>query len=207
MPVVPASLSLVVGGIALHMTWRTYQYNQKKDAKARAQSIQDDFWIRKVVSPASVEPFLKLVVTLRQTLPSATMQEPSRADAVKTYWADEAKNLNALSSGFCSLELIDSSLHKKVEDTLREFEEGLSIYIGSLLGFIIEGGTPPPNREDAIKEMNECMLRVFRHIQTHQQTLGLHDEGSDKAGWWQCIWIAGKQKLCKSKAQTRNSHG
>ena len=180
MPIIPTSLSLIVSGVALIMTWRTYQYNQVKDAKARAQSIQDDFWIRKVVSPASVEPFLKLVVTLRQTLPEASTPDPEREAEIKDYFFKEVRNLNDLTSGFCSLELIDTDLHRSVEEALQDFDDCLSTYIGSLLAFLIENNSPPPDRADAIKQMNECMLRIFRSIQAHQQELGKSNSRSVK---------------------------
>jgi hypothetical protein len=171
--VAPSALSLIVSGVALWVAWRTYAYNARKDARARTQSIQDDFWLRKVVSPISIEPFLKFVTEVRATLPTADTPSAMAPSTLTAYWSVNQTRLNEFSLAFQSLELVDPALHRSVEEALLAFDDSLAAYVGALGQFLNGSATEPPNREDAGRVLTETMLKIFGLIQVHQRSLGV----------------------------------
>lgn len=168
----PSALSLVVSIAALIVAVRTYTYTSTKDQKARAQSIQDDFWLRTVVSPASIEPFLKFIGDLRAALPHASATTPLTPNDLTVYWGGAQRKFNEFSMSFQSLALIDLALQKSVEQALLDLEDGLSDYVAALGKFVDGTVTVAPNRADAAASLTRGMLRVFQLVQDHQRVLG-----------------------------------
>jgi hypothetical protein len=162
--------SIVLSAVALLVSVRTFFYNQAKDDQARTQSIQDDFWLRKVVSPASIEPFLKFKSDLTTSLPNAA----AGAVAVEGFWTSNVQLMQGHVEAFRSLQLIDSELAREVENDLTEIEEILATYCGLLLSHLAQDGrTPtPPSASEASRQIGSLAIRVLARIQRHQAVVG-----------------------------------
>ena len=91
-------ISLLALGVSVWSFW----YNRSKDARSRLQSIEDDYWLRKVVSPMSIEPFLKHVTQMVATLPVAS---ESTKESVAEFWKGQTLKQGEFSAAFQALEL------------------------------------------------------------------------------------------------------
>lgn len=160
--------SIVLSLVAVGISIATLIYNRSKDRGARQQSIKDDFWLRKIVSPISIEPLLKYWTELPRSLP--TTGSANKAD-VEQYWVQQQKSLEQFYGSFRVLILIDEKLAKSVEEKLEEFEDGLAIYCGAIQAHLADGTILAPDRAFVLASLTEIIIAVFKLIQDHQSII------------------------------------
>lgn len=165
----PTLPSLVTSVLALIFTAYVFRYNSSKDARSRRQSIQDDFWLRKVVSPVSIEPLVKLTGDILAKLPDAQTSTAEREEFSKIRLAE----FRALTVAFQALELISKNLNRIVESHLEAFEDRLARYLGDLAAFAEARSQSAPGRPEAITELSALRLAVLDAIKDHQSDLGV----------------------------------
>lgn len=160
--------SLFASLAALFLSWSALKYNRTKDERARTQSISDDFWLRKVVSPVAIEPFVKFVISLSAALPSAT----STPEDTTKFWTSTASNFNEFTASFFNLELISAELHKEVEKLLESMEDGLSNYCGALQQYLNDPARPIPDRAEVLGSLGKTSRDVMQAIARFQANVG-----------------------------------
>lgn len=131
-------------------------YKMKRD---RHLSIEDDFWLRKVVSPTTIEPMLKAIVDLLASLPSAS----SSAEDQRAYASRVTEEVQRLMGGVQTLALLDAALPRHMLTGLTECEDRLTGYCQKLS----QGEAPD------INELNTsiwiAVKRALSPIKTWQQ--------------------------------------
>lgn len=153
---------------ALILSGLAYKYNRAKDQRARKQSISDDFWLRKVVSPVAIEPFVKFVISLSSTLPSTT----SSAEDTKKFWAAGVTSFGEFSASFFNLELISADLHKEVAALLEAMEDELSNYCGALQQYLNDATQPIPDHGQTLSSLGKTSRDVMQAIAKFQANVG-----------------------------------
>jgi hypothetical protein len=167
----PSTPSIVLSIVAIVLSVMSYFYTRRKDSRARQQSIQDDFWLRKVVSPVSIEPFLQFGTELLTKLP-ASDNDPA---AARPAGAELLQKLRGLTQSFLALQLIGDNLHLEVEAALEKLEDRLATYLGGLDEHW-NNSSPAPSRPEAIAELSLAFIAVLNPIKQHQASLGFERE-------------------------------
>lgn len=163
LPTVPA---LAVSVLALAVSLGTLFYNRKKDTRARRQSIVDDFWLRKVIAPVSIEPFLKATTELCTTLPDSKWA----SNGVQTFWKDQAEESAKLAVAFLAFNLIDQPLCGTLTTKLEEIDDVVAEYCGLLQQSLENNGVPPPpDRNVAIEAIQAVCMKVYDAVKAHQE--------------------------------------
>ena len=116
-------------------------YKGKRDRK---NSIEDDFWFRKIVTPATIEPLLVTFVGFFENLPVRTTLPDEQAEFARRTTTEFAK----LYTSVQTLELFDEELPQLVTAKLQKCEDILAEYSGLLA------------QEDARKDQTPADLRV-----------------------------------------------
>ena len=158
-------ISLIALGVAI---WNVI-YNRTKDARARRQSIEDDFWLRKVVSPLSIEPFLKHVNQLVASLP---LPSGSTQESVREFWSAHALKLGEFTIAFRTLSLIDEQLDADVALEIEKLDDQLALYCGALSQHLDSTLTSAPDRDEVSRKMMGLTIGVFKLVKTHQSEVG-----------------------------------
>ena len=163
-----AATALIVSAIAVLVAHRTVEFMRYQGRQARADSVRDEYWLRTVVSPTSIQPFQAFIAELRTTLPGSTppLVAPTEVE-LKAFVAVAVGKFNDFSMQFKSLSLIDQQLSASVESELEAIEDVFSGYV-TALGSNISGGQPAPDRTDAVAKQTDGMLKLFGLIQDHQ---------------------------------------
>ncbi len=100
-------------------------YKMQRD---RRLSIEDDFWLRKIISPAAIEPLLKTVVDLLADVPSATASE----DTQRAYASRVTADIQRLTGAMQTLAMLDPELPVTMLSKLSECEDHLTGYCQKL---------------------------------------------------------------------------
>jgi hypothetical protein len=161
--------SIIFSLVALAISIKSFSYNKHKDKRSREQSIHDDFWIRKIISPISVEPFLKYATELSASLPLATN---TTGEQVKLYWADQATKVTQFSLSFRTFGLVDMQLDSDLEETLEKFDDCLADYCGKLRQHLAGALETPPDRGECARTLIEITLTILKLIRAHQASVG-----------------------------------
>lgn len=164
----PQGTSVLLSLAALVLAVISFFYTRSKDGRARRQSIHDEFWLRKVVSPISIEPFLEFVQETNRDLPTAATNKPD----VESYYKEWTNKFSDMKMSFSVLNLIDATLDKNVDDALSSYEDALNVYIGRLLAYLDNSSPISPTRNEAATSLMQCALGVLKPIQEHQLTVG-----------------------------------
>ena len=168
-----SSPSLLLSMFAIFIAFRTFGYNRGKDQRTRLQSIQDDYWIRKIISPISIEPFLKFVTELSSSLPMAKDATDSQ---VEQYWTSRVSTIKEFDLSFRTLSLVDVQLNIDVGKKLEEFEDHFCDYIGSLRQSLAGTLAQPPARGDCIHLLVSKEIEILKLIQKHQVLVGIRTD-------------------------------
>lgn len=154
-------VALAISGYALY-------YNLTKDARSRRQSVQDDFWLRKVVSPVSIEPFVKFTSDLLVNLPSTDTPR----EELELFSRSRLAEYRALMVAFQALELLSGPLHQEVWGRLEALEDCMAQYFGRLDAFAKGTLAEAPSRPEAIAQLSALRLAVLEPIKVQQVALG-----------------------------------
>lgn len=160
--------SLLFSLFALGISLTSYFYNRKKDKRSREQSIHDDFWIRKIISPISVEPFLKYTTELSASLPIVTSSD----EHIQKYWTQQAQKIGEFILAFRTLGLIDSKLDSAVVVRLEKFDDCLGVYCGELRQHLADKLKKLPDRDECSRTLIEITISILKLIQKHQTAVG-----------------------------------
>jgi len=115
--------------LSIVITIANLAYGWNKDKRARAASIDDDFWFRKVVTPSAIEPTIQGVRELLTTLP--TEEDP--VDVRRDYARAVTTKFVALQGNIALLSLLDEKLPELISGTLSDCEDLLTNYAGQLV--------------------------------------------------------------------------
>ena len=167
-----AATALIVSAIAVLVAYRTVEFMRHQGRQARTDSVRDEYWLRTVVSPTSIQPFQVFIAELRITLPGTTPPLVAPAEVeLRAFAAVAVSKFNDFSMQFKSLRLIDQQLSASVERELEAIEDVFSVYL-TALGKHISEGQPAPDRTETVAKLTDGMLKLFKLIQDHQVNNG-----------------------------------
>ena len=166
--VIVALPSFVTSLVALILSYTAYKYNRNKDKRARTQSINDDFWLRKVVSPVAIEPFVKFTISLTHTLPRPV----DGSEKVQIFWVETTQKLTEFSASFANLELISPDLNRSVALQLEGIEDAIAEYCGSLQQHLNDSAIAAPDRASLSSKVSQINLAIMRGIAAFQANVG-----------------------------------
>jgi hypothetical protein len=160
--------SVLFGFAALIISIVSFFYTRNNDKRSRAQSIHDDYWIRKIISPISVEPFLKYTTELSASLPNGK----STPAQVQDYWREQVLKVGEFSLSFRVLNLVDQQLAINTAHQLEQFEDCIAEYCGKLRQHLEGHLLRPPNRDECARKLIETTIEILKLIQQHQASVG-----------------------------------
>jgi hypothetical protein len=159
--------SIFIALCAIGLSWFSISYTRGKDDRARKQSIQDDFWLRKVISPVSIEPFMGFMTQLLASLPDSSTPVTDG----KKYCEDKLREIRSLMSAFETIRLIDQKLLEEVSPHLEVVEDQLAVYFGQLNQYWDAGGVAP-SRPAVVENLTASLTNVLGPIKEHQANVG-----------------------------------
>jgi len=177
---VPNAPSVILGLIAAAISLRAFFYNRSKDSHARAQSINDDYWLRKVLSPSTTEPFLVFASKLWVELPPVSDGDQDEESVFKSI----EEQLKAISVSFGNFKVVDPDLATSIREHVDSFQDRLTTYRFQLK-LHREAKGPAPSRPEALEELAGIQHGLLRCIKNHQ---GNVKADARQSGWLRSMW-------------------
>lgn len=174
-------LAPAISFLALLLSLGTIRYTYRKDAHSRRQSVEDDFWLRKVISPIALEPFIKEVNELAADLPNDCANRQRGGADYRTFVKDWQPKLQRMQSSMQVLALLDVSVCQRTITEIQIIEDILLEYCGAnAKGATKSDGLPEKPRADTQERLSQQVIKLLsaiRQYQLHQVSLTLPTKG------------------------------
>jgi hypothetical protein len=157
--------------IALIISGLSFWYSLYKDKVARRQSIEDDFWIRKVLGPILIEPLMRDVLALIAAFPSDCSNAGTSPDQYEEFHKQYQPKLQQLAAAMHSLALLDVPLCKLCLDKLDSIEDTMAEYcIRNSMKSRDGEGRPTNTQAVASTEVRTQLHLILSEIKRYQTT-------------------------------------
>lgn len=143
-------------------------YSLRKDRKARLQSIEDDFWLRKVISPIALEPLIKKITETVSNIPEDRQSAGFDMQACDEFGTKFQSEWNQLSCAMDALGLLSKDVLKVSRGHVSNIEDEVLRYCSNnLAGKIgVDGGCI--SRSQLQEIINLEMIKVMNCIKQYQ---------------------------------------
>lgn len=158
--VIALTISLLGFAVTIWDKW----WGFKKDLRSREQSIQDEFWLRKVLFPTAIEPVMTFATDVMAQLPAGTATESERL-AYFTSFQDEhrdhARKLVLVATIWPAVYKILASAFEEIEDAVADYCQLPDSPTGNATG-----------RTVATDTLNASLGKFYVAIRDHQNAIG-----------------------------------
>lgn len=154
-----AEVDWITRGIAIFgavLAFVNFGFSVWKLIRDRRLSVEDDFWFRKIVSPATIEPMIKAVAALLDKTPDPDAPTETVAKFAPEVTTEFAK----LYASMHTLGLYEPSLPNSVNEKLRVCEDLLTEYVGALANTTEDQKRPSP-----LELRNQCFIQLNAALQ------------------------------------------
>lgn len=157
-------VAVIVSISSLIVTLFDKYLGYRKDLRSREQSIQDEFWLRKVLFPSAIEPAMNFAVATMGNLPAPA----SSAEVFEAYFLDFQREHRGHARKLLLVATMWPDVYKKLNGDFETIEDGVAEYCSSA----------PVDPDGAIaghtKVTNEISLALSNFceaIRDHQKTI------------------------------------
>lgn len=153
----------VISGLAFVVSVSNWIYSILKDRKARRFSIEDDYWLRKVIGPITIEPMTK---TILEMIGSA----PKNLDSIllKNFHDIYFPKLSDLAATSSVLSLINDSLSVSTAADLDHIQELIIRFCFAAETVGKEEELEPINHSDFQSEVKTRLISIMNRIKSFQ---------------------------------------
>ena len=161
-------ISAIFSALALLISFGGLIYGLRKDRKLRLQSVEDDFWIRKVISPIALEPLIKKITETVSNIPADCSSSGFDKNVCNEFGTNFQSEWNQLRSSMDALALLNKDLCKTTMTHISNIEDEVLRYCSNnAAGKVgLEGGCI--NKSDLQEKINAEMLEVMNCIKQYQ---------------------------------------
>lgn len=144
---------------------------RKKAQDARRQSIEDDFWLRKVLAPALIEPLLRDVHGIVAALPEDCGRAALPAGSYEAFLQEHQPKIQQLMSAAHSLVLLDQELRKMAIGHLEDIEDKIIDYcVSNGKGELRNSGGALVPKTATASFIRDELYQLLESIRQHQVT-------------------------------------
>lgn len=167
--IAPTIPSILFSFLAVILSIWSLIYTYLKDKKSRRNSIEDDFWIRKVLSPSSIEKLLTFTTSIISELAHQSLAGSLSKKIHNKFGQDSLFQIRAISCGFWNLSLVNKELSLNVASELELYEDCLANFYGKVVSHNLNKMLPPPpSVSEVTANLNEIQYRIFNLIKDYQ---------------------------------------
>lgn len=124
-------LSFITSIIAILVSLSVAGYTINKDLRARRFSVEDEYWLRKIVGPIAVEPLLKSILEMIASTPDDNSSALYSRPAIDAFHAAQAVKFADLALNSSPLQLINVQLASEVAQAIDDIQDLMITYCGA----------------------------------------------------------------------------
>ena len=157
--------------MALLLSLGNIAYTLYKDRRARKQSIEDDFWLRKVISPLALEPLIEGVNDLLMGLPDDCSKSATESFDYRKFAQETQPKLQKLQSSMHVLAMLDKSVCQATIARIQGIEDEILNYCGKNASRSkTAAGQPERSKADTKQTISNHLLGALSGIKNYQSS-------------------------------------
>jgi hypothetical protein len=161
--------SKITSALALIVSIAVAIYTYKKDRRARRHSIEDDYWLRKVISPIVIEPLLKTLLEMIAASPADCTSTTFSAEKTKAFHDDYVEKLSQLAENASALSLINLELASNTSGLLDNIQDIMIAYCFTNQSMITtEQGKAAADRSTFQSTARGELIKILQTIKAYQ---------------------------------------
>lgn len=171
-----ANASLVISAFAFILSVMQFFYQRSKDKADRRLSVEDDFWFRGVLVPATIEPLIEHVQKTCSSLPQrAALTGIGIKNGYSDFSSHYQRSHSAVISQLMMLSMFDADVYFKVSQKVDEIEDIVMEHCNansmSANGLDKQGKTIPLfDRSDAVMQISGRLTEALKMVrETHRK--------------------------------------
>jgi len=167
-----AFYSLIISLLAIGIAVYNIAAGKTKDTKARRQSINDEFWLRKVLFPTSIEPILVFFANTIRTLPKDRSDPLATAKEVEEFLEKFKEDHAEQASKLLSVGILKPSLYTDLSAEFEEVEDVVTDFcFANKDGFDQANPVATISRGSATTKLSEMQIQMLQNIKNLQESL------------------------------------
>lgn len=170
--------SALISLSALIISFMALKHTRKEHEKSRTRSIEDDFLIRKIVSPSTIELLIKYSSDLAASLPdiNSNLSEQEAEDL----WVSKAMELEQITVSFYLFTSICDELYKNIQIDLDKISDDLAEHFGKILMHINNPAGNPPRNSELSTKVSKSVVRIIMKLKNYQFSITIQDNEISK---------------------------
>jgi hypothetical protein len=155
--------------LAIVVSIANYLLTRSNNSKARRQSINDEFWLRKVLYPLSIEPALEFYSEILSDLPKDRYDSMALTADVELFQTKFSEGHRALVAKTFSLKVASATLFTAIAKEFEEIEDLISEYCAANLGGFDQAATGSDHRQAQTESLlGGHLSSILGAIKAHQ---------------------------------------
>ncbi|TCK96230.1 hypothetical protein [Paraburkholderia sp. BL9I2N2] len=164
--------TMVVSTLALFLSGSLAIYTLFKDRKARTQSISDDYWLRKVVSPLAIEPLIKTMLETISAIPPDCCGPNFLPDALDAFMSKYQQDHRIQSTNLIAFGLLSPKLYDPASEAFDEVEDAVITYCNSNRnGLKTASGEPVEPKDKLAERIRTHLNSILQLVREYQSSL------------------------------------
>ncbi|HZV98622.1 MAG TPA: hypothetical protein VFF74_06490 [Methylophilaceae bacterium] len=164
----PNLLSTGLSGLALIVSIGGMCYTFFKDKKSRLRSINDEFWIRKIISPIALEPIITELNVLASGFPEDAKLGTLRPSTYKKHIQKFQLQMLEMGLALYVLKLLDQNLYSTVKSNLSDIEDFILEYYGEAAKKAADKPYTSISRSDVTEKVMSKVVEIMTNIKEFQ---------------------------------------
>lgn len=163
-----ALVALVVSTLSLIATIVDKVYGLRKDKRSREQSIQDEFWLRKVLFPSAVEPAMNFMAETIATLPAASAEGTVRL----AYFSEFQGKLRDHARKLMLVATLWPNVYERLNGAFEAFEDVVADYCSEAVD---PANINMTSHTTATNDVSKHLSTFYSAILNHQNSIGTRE--------------------------------
>lgn len=164
-----SAVAIIVSALSL---WINLRVGFQKDKRARRQSIEDEFFLRKVLYPLAIEPALEHYAKMLSSLPADRFDPSATAKAVAEFKADFDKENSVIVAKMVTLGILGQLLLDTVRLELEAIEDLVSEYcFENSSGYEANATTNSNTRLSVESQVSGHLVSVLKAVRVFQESV------------------------------------
>ena len=152
--------------------WVNLRVGFNKDQRARRQSIEDEFFLRKVLYPLAIEPALEHYSEMLSSLPPDRFDASATAAAIDEFKKEFEKENSAIVAKMVTLGILGSAFLASVKLELEAIEDLISEYcFENSLGYNPASTTTTNTRSSVENQVAGSLVAIMKAIKVFQESV------------------------------------
>jgi len=153
----------------------SFLFNKTNERRKRLNSVQDEFWFRKIAAPFFIEPYLLFLTNQQAAFESISVKDlaatTTRKKCVGAFLAEFRQAKKAVRCRLNFLKAADADTFKEISEALRDLDDKVTLFCARNSDVTDLDPAEHATKDDVIAQFEETILRSISTMKSSHRKL------------------------------------